>query len=194
MSNATYNKLWHDAQRDLEHLAAQDFVNQDAEPDRDRQLVKSTAFELYVRYITVSNRLEIVYDEMVQPQKRVLIRKLLDACLGRAIELKHDLVSIDMMEFSYDDAVMARLQLTPVDVEFRIPRYFHRERAQQIADRNQFINNLLIRFGWMEEAVVPEPMTEQEAIQLLQAHERARQGRLRCVWGRCNFQYITNDS
>lgn len=181
MSTATYNALWHSAQTDLEQLAAQDYINQDVEPDPDRQLVRTTAFELYVRYIVVANRLETVHDAMLQPQKRVLIRKLLDACLGRAIELKHDLVSIDMMEFNYADSVLASLQLTPIDVELRIPRYFRRERAQQIADRERFIDSLLIRFGWLEEKVEVEPMTELEAIQLLQSHERARQGRLRFV-------------
>lgn len=179
MSNATYNALWHKAQSELDQLATHDYVNQDAEPDPDRQLVKATAFELYLRYIVVANRLEEVYDAILQPQKRVLIRKLLDSCLGRAIELKHDLVSIDMMEFNYDDAVLSALKLTPVDVELRIPRYFRRERAKEIAERNRFIDGLLVRFGWVEEKVQAEPMTELEAIQLLQSHERARQGRLR---------------
>lgn len=179
MSASTYNALWRSAQTHLEQLAAQDYLNQDAEPDADRHLVRTTAFELYVRYVVVANRLETVYDAMLQPQKRVLIRKLLDACLGRAIELKHDLVTIDMMEFNYADEVLASLHLTPIDIELRIPRYIRRERAQEIAERERFIDGLLIRFGWLEERVEAQVMTELEAIQLLQSHERARQGRLR---------------
>lgn len=179
MSNATYNRLWRTAQTDLEFLAAYDLECQDGEPRPERGAVKSAAFELYVRYIGLANRLELVYDEHVQPQKRLLLRRLLDACLGRAIELKHDLVNLDMMEFSYDDAVLARLRLTPRDCELRIPRYFRRDRAAEIAERARFVDELLIRFGWMEVEVPPEPMSELQAVQLLQAHERARQGRLR---------------
>lgn len=58
-------------------------------------------------------------------------------------------------------------------------RYFRRERAAEIAERARFIDELLIRFGWLEVAAPPEPMSELQAVQLLQAHERARQGRLR---------------
>lgn len=179
MSNPTYNHLWRAAQSDLEFLAAFDIECQDSEPQPDRQAVKSTAFELYVRYVCIANRLEVVYDEHVQPQKRLLLRRLLDSCLGRAIELKHDLVNLDMMEFNYDDAVLAKLRLTPLDCELRIPRYFRRDRADEIAERARFVDELMVRFGWVEAEVYTEPMTEVQAVQLLQAHERARQGRLR---------------
>lgn len=179
MSNPTYNQLWRITQTDLEFLAAFDIECQDSEPQPDRAAIKAAVFELYARYIAVANRLEIVYDEHVQPQKRLLLRRLLDSCIGRAIELKHDLVSLDMMEFNYADAVLAKLRMTPVDLELRIPRYFRRDRAAEIAERQRFVDELLIRFGWLEEERPPEPITELEAVQLLQAHERARQGRLR---------------
>lgn len=179
MSNQTYNTLWRCAQKDLEELAATDLAHQEIEPVEDRKAVQSIVFEFYAKYITLANRLETIYDQMLQPQKRVLIRKLFDACLGRVVELKHDLVNIDMMEFSYNDAVMERLELSPADIELRIPKYFRRERQAEIAERNAFINNLLIKFGWLEVEVVRERMTEVEAIKVIQMHERARQGRLR---------------
>ncbi|XP_060650034.1 IQ and AAA domain-containing protein 1-like isoform X3 [Drosophila nasuta] len=116
---------------------------------------------------------------MIQPQKRELVRKLLDACLGRVVELKHDLVNIDLMEFSYNDDVVERLRLTPMDTELRIPRYFLREREQELEFRKRTMNEILIKLGWLEEHALEEPLTEIEAIRLLQMHERARQGRLR---------------
>lgn len=179
MSNATYTRLWRSAQTDLEFLAAYDLEVQDCQAQPDRRHVARTAFELYVRYVAVANHLELVYDEHVQPQKRLLLRRLLDSCLGRAIELRHDLVQLDMMEFSYDDSVMAKLRLTPRDLELQVPRYIRRERAAEIAERERFVDELLIRFGWLEVEVPAEPMGEREAVQLLQRHERARQGRLR---------------
>lgn len=181
MSNQTFNNLWRDAQKDLEELAVKDYVCQELEPVFERKVVQKTAFELYVKYITLANRLEVIYDEMLQPQKRVLIKKLFDSCLGRVVELKHDLVSIDMMEFSYNDEIMQQLRLTPVDIELKIPKYFRRERQQEIDERNAFINNLLIKLGWLEVEVIREKMTEVEAIKVIQMHERARQGRLRYI-------------
>ncbi len=179
MSNNTFNVLWKTTQKELEELATKDYENQALEPDFNRSVVHKAAFELYVKYITIANRLEQIYDEMVQPQKRILIKKLLDSCLGRVIEIKHDLVSIDMFEFNYNDTVMSALNLTPIDIELRIPKYFRRERETEINERRRFIDSLLKKFGWLEEEFVEEKLTELEAIKIIQMHERARQGRLR---------------
>lgn len=179
MSNKTYNDLWKVTQKHLEDLASKDYQNQALEPEFDRAIVQKCAFELYVKYILSANKLEEIYDQMLQPQKRLLVRRLLDACLGRVIELKHDLVNIDMTEFSYNDAVMDELKLTPLDIELRVPRYFVRENEDDINYKRKFIDNLLIKLGWLDEEVEEEKMTELEAIRIIQMHERARQGRLR---------------
>lgn len=197
MSNNYYNESWHLAQHELELLTLCDLErqNQDVETtvalfsaaNADKNLVfadskalmQASTYEFYVKYICLANRLEDVYDKMIQPQKRQLIRNLLDATLGRIIELKHDLVSIDLMEFSYNDAIIDSLKLTPVDTELRIPRYFQRERRSEIEGRNKTMHDILVKLGWLEENPVKEQMTEIEAIRLIQMHERARQGRLR---------------
>lgn len=179
MSNQTLSVIWKTTQRDLEDLAVKDYENQALEPEFDRSIAQTDAFELYLKYITIANRLEELYDEIIQPQKRLLIRKLLDSCLGRVIELKHDVVNMDMMEFNYNDMIMDKLKLTPIDIQLRVPRYFKREREQEIAERNKFIDNLLIKLGWLDDEVVEPKLTELEAIKVIQMHERARQGRLR---------------
>lgn len=197
MSNSYFNEIWHLAQLDCDVLAGVDYErqNQDVEATVSalaiaasitsgatidkRVLLQSSTYEFYLRYICIANKLEEVYDKMIQPQKRLLVRKLLDACLGRVIELKHDLVNIDLMEFSYNDTVIERLQLTPMDTELHIPRYFLRERRHEIEFRNKAMNDILIKLGWMEEYPTEERLTEIEAIRLIQVHERGRQGRLR---------------
>ncbi len=116
---------------------------------------------------------------MVHPQKRILIRKLLDSTIGRILELKHDLVNLDNLEYSYHDGTMAELGYNPSEVELIVPKFV-------ITDRIDFINY------WKEQmdlakakmkdgsAEAKEPqMTVEEAVAMLQKHERARQGRLR---------------
>lgn len=179
MSNKTYNELWKTTQKDLEDLAVKDYQNQALDPEFDKRLVQKNVFELYVKYIVAANQLEEIYDQMLQPQKRILIRKLLDSCLGRVIELKHDLVNIDMMEFNYNDAVLEELKLTPNDIELKIPRYFIRENECDISYKRRYIDNLLKKLGWLDEEMVEEKLSELEAIRIIQMHERARQGRLR---------------
>lgn len=179
MSNEMYNRSWHKAQKELEDLAVHDYQSQVTDIEVDRITVQRSAFELYTRYKIIANKLEEIYDQMLQPQKRILVRKLLDMCLGRVIELKHDLVNIDIMEFSYNDSVMSELLVTPNDVELKIPRYFLRENEKEIAYKKEFIENLMMKLGWLEEEEEVEKITELEAIRIIQMHERARQGRLR---------------
>lgn len=179
MSNKTYNDLWHSTQKLLETLAVNDYQKLALDPEFDRSTAHRSVYETYARYIVAANRLEDVYDQMVQPQKRIIIRKLLDSTLGRIIELKHDLVSIDMMEFSYNDDVIRDLKLLPQDLELKIPRYFLRENQEDIAYKRKFIDDILMKLGWLDEEVVEEKMSELEAIHIIQMHERARQGRLR---------------
>ncbi|EDX13607.1 GD18626 [Drosophila simulans] len=197
MSSTYFNDIWHQSQHECELLSTIDYErqHQDVETtvatmnaavgsvaaDADaKALLQSSLYEFYLRYICLSNRLEDVYDNMIQPQKRQLVRKLLDACLGRVVELKHDLVNIDLMEFSYNDEVVERLRLTPMETELRIPRYFLRERQQELEFRKKTMHEILTKLGWLEEHELEETVTtEIEAIRMLQMHERARQGRLR---------------
>lgn len=123
MSNKTYNRMWHRAQYELEKNAVTDLEYLTLEPQVDRLSVKVTVYEIYVKYVTISNRLEEIYDQLLQPQKRTLIRKLLDSCLGRVCELRFDLVNLDFCEFTYNDDILEKLKLTPLDVEVRIPRF-----------------------------------------------------------------------
>ncbi|CAH1958947.1 unnamed protein product [Acanthoscelides obtectus] len=64
---------------------------------------------------------------MVQPQKRMLVKKLLEASLGRILELKTDLVEADLNEWTHIGDVMEKLNLTPLDVELEVPTCFRRE-------------------------------------------------------------------
>lgn len=96
-------------------------------------------------------------------------------------------------------------QLTPEEIEIRVPRYFRREREKEIENNRKFIEKVLKNLGVFEEKPEVKKMTELEAIRLiqvihqarnslcldsrnpnffynfrsLQSHERARQGRVR---------------
>jgi len=46
------------------------------------------------------------------------------------------------------------------------------------------MDNILRNLGFYEEGETREPMTEQQAVRLIQIHERARQGRVRAQFMR----------
>ncbi|XP_034937437.1 dynein regulatory complex protein 11 [Chelonus insularis] len=179
MSNSTYDKLWSDAECALEEVIQIDSNLQNSKPEKDRKKLHKNVSELYVRYIIICNKLEQCYDQMIQPQKRLILRKLLDSTLGRILELKHELVEVDLSEHHYYDDILLKFGILPQEVELKIPSYFRRERENEIANRREFISNVLRNAGVLDEVIQPRKMTELEAIRLIQIHERARQGRMR---------------
>ena len=87
-------------------------------------------FVVQVKYIQIFRRLEQCYDQVVHPQKRILLRKLLDGVTGRVLELKNELVRLDCHYVHYLDDILQDMKLTPADLEMPIPKYYRVERAK----------------------------------------------------------------
>lgn len=85
-------------------------------PEKDRVVFFQRLAVLYVRYIQVFRQLEEVYDHVVHPQKRRLIRAVLDGVMGRILELKNEMVEKEFSEYHYMDDVLHDLKLTPVSL------------------------------------------------------------------------------
>ncbi len=79
---------------------------------------KLAAFQLlatmYVKYVQSFRRLEECYDQITHAQKRRLLRHVLDACIGRIIELKHEMIQLEFSEYHFFDDILQDLKLTPV--------------------------------------------------------------------------------
>ncbi|XP_061441690.1 uncharacterized protein LOC133364843, partial [Rhineura floridana] len=109
----TYGKLWQEARVALKELLGQELPAQPAKPERSRTLFFHTVATLYLRYVQTARRLEACYDQVVHPQKRLVLRQLLDGVLGRILELKQELVELDLSEYHFMDHVLEELKLTP---------------------------------------------------------------------------------
>ncbi|KAG8247237.1 Dynein regulatory complex protein 11 [Homalodisca vitripennis] len=190
MSHETYTRVWLQAQEILDDATRIDVDQQSAKPIKDKRLAHRIVGDLFLKYIRAINRLDECYDQVVQPQKRQLLRRLLDLSLGRYLELKHELVDLDLSEFSYFDDVMTEQRVLPSEAQVNIPNYYRRERAKEIADRRRTMDDILKKLGFYEEEFTGIEMTEDEAIRLIQIHERARQGRLRYLYHFLSPQYL----
>ncbi|XP_017777581.1 PREDICTED: IQ and AAA domain-containing protein 1 [Nicrophorus vespilloides] len=173
MSHKSYDLLWR-----ATHELLTSIVESEPQQADVRQQRKQLA-TLYLRYITAANGFTECVDQIVQPQKRILISKLLTATLGRICELKSDLVEADLNEYTHCGDVLDSLKLTPRDVDLIIPNYFRLERKEELDYRKGIIDSVLEKLGLLHKIEVKTPLSEQQAILLLQTHERARQGRLR---------------
>lgn len=113
---STYNKLWTEAHKELGKLLSQELPSEPLRPEKDRVVFFQRLTTLYVRYVRIFRKLEETYDQIVHPQKRRLIRDVLDSVIGRVLELKHEMVEKEYSEYHYMDDVIQDLKLTPVSL------------------------------------------------------------------------------
>uniref|UniRef100_A0A452SB12 IQ and AAA domain-containing protein 1-like n=1 Tax=Ursus americanus TaxID=9643 RepID=A0A452SB12_URSAM len=177
-----YQRLW-----DSSHVTLQELLDQEQpllEPvsPRERQSFQYRLSSIYLSYLGLMRRFDTLYDQMVQPQKRRLLRRLLDSVAGRVLELKDDLVRADLSEYHCLDRVLQDLKLTPADLEVPIPKYFLLEQSTILKERELMLAEILSRMEPVTAKGVK--MHRTEAIILLQRAERARQGRLRATFMR----------
>ncbi|KAI1899773.1 hypothetical protein AGOR_G00065200 [Albula goreensis] len=181
MSHSAYGRMWAEAQGALENMLQEELPAVPPRPRKDRLMVFQSLATSYVKYLQILRGLEAVYDQMVHPQKRLVVRQILDGVTGRLLELKNEMVELEFSEFHYYDDVLQDLKLTPGDLEVPIPRYFVSEKLRVLREREKLLAQILSRGEHIEpELNIPmRTMSLEEAVRLVQVCERARQGRLR---------------
>lgn len=102
MSNKTYNDLLIETSELIGEATQTDDALFEAGTSESSTLLP-LLLELRVRYTILLRRLDLVYDQLLQPQKRLIVKRLLEACLGRLIEIKHDLVEMRLCDHTFDD-------------------------------------------------------------------------------------------
>ncbi|CAH8522754.1 unnamed protein product [Heterobilharzia americana] len=179
MSSSLYNKIWRDTQEKLTDILAHEPDPETQKPEKDRAVAFQTLATFYIKYIQIFRNLERCYDQVVHPQKRRLLRILLDSVIGRFLEIKREMVKLELSDYHYFDDILIDLKLTPNDVEIPIPKYFVNENFRALRDREHFLDHLLASTKTDETKEEEITMTVEQAICLIQRHERARQGRIR---------------
>ncbi|XP_074728617.1 dynein regulatory complex protein 11 isoform X2 [Strix uralensis] len=180
MSQATYNKVWTDAQKDLDiqlRREREEFL----QPEKDRVKVFKMLVTSYIKYMQIFRNLEMAYDQLIHRQKRTVIRQVLDGVMGRILEVKKEMVGLDNSEFHYIDNILEDLKLLPEDIEVPIPRYFIKEKLEVLQQREKILDQILLDAGLQTQKPL-KVMTFEEAIKVIQVAERARQGRCRAAF------------
>lgn len=47
---------------------------------------------IYIKYLQIFRKLETAYDQLLHPQKRQDVKRALEACMGRMLEIRHWMV------------------------------------------------------------------------------------------------------
>ncbi|XP_048193710.1 LOW QUALITY PROTEIN: IQ and AAA domain-containing protein 1-like [Perognathus longimembris pacificus] len=179
MSESAYQRLWEASHATLQGLLSQEEPMLEPTPGQERSAFQYQLSLLYLYYLRLLRRFDLVYDQMVQPQKRRLLRRLLDGVAGRVLELKDELVRVDLSETHALDRALQALKMTPADLEVPIPKYFQLEQSNALKERRMVLSDILGRLEPVAVQEVAPEMQKVEAILVVQRAERARQGRLR---------------
>ncbi|KAL2740635.1 IQ and AAA domain-containing protein 1-like [Vespula squamosa] len=116
MSNNYYNEIWLVTRSDLEKLLELDRNLQKHKPIYHKENALHYVVNLYIRYQDLVRRLVICYNQMIQTQKRELIKQILDCAIGRMLQYKREIVKLDCSYFQWPDDVLCQLKLTPNDI------------------------------------------------------------------------------
>uniref|UniRef100_A0A8C2YCQ8 IQ motif containing with AAA domain 1 n=1 Tax=Coturnix japonica TaxID=93934 RepID=A0A8C2YCQ8_COTJA len=179
-SISTYNKIWTNVQKDLDtqlQTEREQFLQ--AESDHVKAFRILAAF--YINYLQIFHHLEEAHSHIIHQQKKAAIRQVLDGVIGRILELKKEMVGLEISEFHYIDNVIEDLKLLPQDTEIPIPKYFIKENLEGLQLREKTLDEILLSAGLETEKPV-EAMAFEDAIKTIQVAERARQGRRRALY------------
>ncbi|XP_033028258.1 dynein regulatory complex protein 11 isoform X2 [Lacerta agilis] len=147
MSHNTYNKMWAEAQESLNCLLQKEIEEKSHKPLKDRPVVFQMLGTFYVKYVQIFRNLEAAYDQIVHPQKRLIIRQMLDGVMGRILELKNEMVELEFSEYHYFDDILQDLKLAPENIEIPIPRYFIKEKIKVLKEREKILAQIMLDAG-----------------------------------------------
>ncbi|XP_049291822.1 IQ and AAA domain-containing protein 1-like [Anopheles funestus] len=198
-------KFWITTSEQLELVLMHETRLQTVEPTKDVRIVHRLVSDLYCRYVQLCRNLERCFDQTLQVQKRAVIQCLLEAAHTRMLECRTKLQDIELSEFVYVDGALQEQHLIPDDVQAVIPCYFPAKRPAELQALIE--SRKLVQFGCEtsdtedscseeseleEETVAPSqglkrPVVQRDrpkerlraALNLITAHEKARQARVR---------------
>ncbi|CAL7945569.1 unnamed protein product [Xylocopa violacea] len=125
------------------------------------------------RYRNLVKRLIVCHDQMVQTQKRDLIKRVLDGAVGRMLEYKREIVNLNYYDYQWPDDFMNQLKYTPNDVEISVSA----AGKEIVKQRKERIQKLMEDAYRMEEIEIEEPTIE--VIESLESTPRSRRRRVK---------------
>eukprot|EP00964_Phaeocystis_antarctica_P137002 scaffold101488_cov45-Phaeocystis_antarctica.AAC.1 len=188
MANVTYDLQWKESMVELlDQLEVLDPTAGEELQKHVEGLDKDEKFQhfatLYIRYLQIFRKVEESYDMIVHPQKRMDIRKALEAVMGRVLEVKCLLIELNKgVSFVNLDDILVDLKLAPDVLEVPVPKYFIEDQARALEEREKLLDVLQLQAGIdpkKKKEVRDDSMTLESALRVVQLNERGRQGRQR---------------
>ena len=140
----------------------------------------------FLEYLEIYKSLNNITNNVVQPEKNKILRKLLNCVIGRVLELKSDMVNVDGSDYHFLSKILIDKKLTPFDVDipapilandqFKNPTSIHNKIRRIIGNDEGLTANYDARYyNAVVGTFIDKPrMTVSDAIRIVQKTERAR--------------------
>lgn len=177
MSFDLNHKLWIATTKEIGQLVKKQNRLKKINPPEDKALSFKIFSELYVLYVELVNKLSFIYFNTFQVQKREVVRTLVENATQQLMLLKEELKEMELSEYIYIDKVLISRKLSPRDLMiWRSPQFLYRRPLdiQNILSENKLYMNDEER----EETAAKDWVKVSDAVELIQAHERARRARI----------------
>ncbi|EDW70357.1 dynein regulatory complex protein 11 [Drosophila virilis] len=177
MSFDLNHKYWVSTSKEIGQLLKKQNRLKTIEPPENKAISFKIFSELYVLYVELVNKLSFIYFNTFQVQKRAVVRTLVENATQQLMLLKEELKEMELSEYIYLDKVLIARKLTPRDLMiWRSPQFLYR---RPLDIQNILSNNkLYMNDQEKEETDAKDWSKVTEAVELIQAHERARQARV----------------
>lgn len=171
------HKLWIATTKDIRQLLKKQARLKKIEPPDEKPISFKIFAELYVLYVELVNKLTVIYLNTFQVQKRAVVQNLVKNATKQLMMLKDELKEIELSEYVYLDKSLIARKLTPYDMMiWRSPQFLYR---RPLDIQNIIMDNkLYMNDEEKEESAAKDWMKVSQAVELIQAHERARRSRL----------------
>lgn len=171
------HKLWIATTKDIRQLLKKQTRLKKIEPPDEKPISFKIFAELYVLYVELVNKLTVIYFNTFQVQKRAVVQTLVENATKQLMLLKDELKEIELSEYVYLDKSLIARKLTPYDMMiWRSPQFLYR---RPLDIQNIIMDNKLYMNDEEKEECAAKDWTKvSKAVELIQAHERARRSRL----------------
>lgn len=106
--------LWANTQIKLSRLLTSE-ISGPKDFDSKRQ-ANDYVRRLFVKYNDIMKKLDEIYETLIHPQKRLILRILLDGIVGRLVELKQEMIKFDICEYTYFEDLALDQNKTLVEI------------------------------------------------------------------------------
>ncbi|NXU09315.1 DRC11 protein, partial [Pardalotus punctatus] len=183
--NSTCIKIWAETQKELDIMLQRE-REEFSQPEKDHKKVMKMLATCYIKYLEIIRKFKEAHDDLIHQQKRAAVQRVLDGAMGRLLEIKKEMVSLEKSECHYMDDILVDLKHVPDVLEIPIPKYFIKENLRKLQEREKYLDEILLNAGLREQEPVTA-MTLEEGIKVIQVAERARQGRSQAAFMKTTY-------